>query len=100
MSDGCAYPLLLQWVQFLETYPPSRLLTKRASALQHREGVTARRRTGWSFSGIFQALFLARFLRESACFVLASRRSTSSFDTLNILRTALSIRSASVLPGT
>jgi hypothetical protein len=44
--------------------------------------------------------FLVRFLRPRDRFMLASRLSISSFDTLNILRTALSMRSASVLPGT
>ena len=55
--------------------------------------------TAWQ-AGAHQADFLARFFRACARFILASRRSTSSFVTLNILRTALSMRSASVLPGT
>jgi hypothetical protein len=45
-------------------------------------------------------LFFARFFRARARLHFASAFSTSSFETVNILRTALSNRSNSVLPGT
>ena len=45
-------------------------------------------------------LLLARLFRVRARFHFVSRFSSSFFDTLNILRTALSKRSNSVLPGT
>jgi hypothetical protein len=48
----------------------------------------------------FVHVFFVRFFRACARFHFASRFSTSSFDTLNIRRTALSNFSASVLPGT
>jgi hypothetical protein len=50
--------------------------------------------------GESQASFLARFFRSRARFHFASSFSKSTFDTVRTLRKALSIRSASVLPGT
>jgi len=47
-----------------------------------------------------QAVFFACFFRARDRFHFASAFRTSSFETVNILRTALSKRSASVLPGT
>lgn len=44
--------------------------------------------------------FFVRFFLARARFQAASLPSNSSFETVNILRTALSMRSASVLPGT
>lgn len=47
-----------------------------------------------------QSGFLARFFRARACFHFASALSRSAFETVRTLRRALSILSASVLPGT
>lgn len=49
---------------------------------------------------ILQVAFFARFFRACERFQSASRFDSVSFETLNILRTGLSMRSASVLPGT
>jgi hypothetical protein len=47
-----------------------------------------------------QAGFLARFFRARSFFNLASSSRYASFETVNSFLTALSNRSASVLPGT
>jgi hypothetical protein len=52
----------------------------------------------WETNG--QDDFFARFFFACDRFQFSSRFRNSSFETLNIVRTALSIRSASVLPGT